>query len=63
MGTVPAVISGQFGAATKAINGAIECSTSGGDFAVPRKRYGIYVKTLQALGVNERPQEGGCYSK
>lgn len=60
MGTVPAVKRGLFGAATKAINGEIECS--GGDSTTPRKRYGIYVNTLTALGVDERPQEGGCYS-
>lgn len=60
MGTVPAVKSGQFGAATKAINGQIECS--GGDSTIPQKRFGIYVATLTAFGIDEAPQEGGCYS-
>ena len=58
--TVPAVKSGQFGAATKAINGAIECS--GDDSTIPKKRFEIYVATLTAFGVSEAPQEGGCYN-
>ena len=60
VGSQAAVKSGMFGAATKAINGKIECS--GGDSSVPMKRYAIYVSTLKALQVNETPQEGGCYN-
>ncbi len=59
VGTV-AVKNGMFGAATKAINGGIECS--GGDSTTPKKRYAIYVNVLKAFGVNEAPQEGGCYN-
>ena len=60
VGVVRDVKRGQFGAATKAINGQIECS--GGDSTIPQKRFDIYVATLTAFGIDEAPQEGGCYS-
>ncbi|MEV0246787.1 chitinase [Nocardia sp. NPDC050712] len=48
-----------FGATTKAINGALECS--GGDSTKAEKRYEIYTKVAAAL--NEKPLgPEGCYS-
>jgi len=49
----------KFGATTKAINGALECTGSDQDKA--KKRFAIYTKVLKAFGVNEAPDETGCY--
>ena len=54
------VLAGKFGAATKAINGALECSGQSSQAA--KNRYTYYTKVLPALGVTEVPQEGGCYN-
>ncbi|XP_046399308.1 endochitinase At2g43610-like [Ischnura elegans] len=49
-----------FGKTTKAINGAIECS--GGYNSVAAKRYQYYLKVADALGVQNKASERGCYN-
>ena len=49
----------QFGATTKAINGAIECSGGWNERAA--NRYRIYLKVADALGVMNKAVEDGCY--
>ena len=49
-----------FGLATKAINGALECSGSGTDKA--KKRYQIYVEILKVFEPSATPVESGCYN-
>lgn len=56
--TAPGVKEMKFGATTKAINGAIECSGSGN--ATPKKRFEIYKKVAQAFGVSNLASEDGC---
>ncbi|CAF1122657.1 unnamed protein product [Brachionus calyciflorus] len=56
----PGVSSGQFGATTNAINGALECS---GPFtSKARQRFEIYKKVLVAFSIFEGPIENGCYN-
>ncbi|KAJ1984934.1 hypothetical protein H4R33_004211 [Dimargaris cristalligena] len=57
--SAPGVSSGQFGAATKAINGALECG-SGPNTATAQKRFAIYEKVLKALNLNDTPNSAGC---
>ena len=54
------VLQGKFGAATNAINGALECH--GKNMQQARDRFDIYRKVLPALGVKEAPHETGCYN-
>lgn len=49
-----------FGLATKAINGALECSGSGTDIA--KKRYQIYTEVLKVFEPSATPIESGCYN-
>ncbi len=55
----PGVSDGQFGASTRAINGAIECS--GEDITTPQKRFEIYKIVFQAFNIDGEPDETGCY--
>lgn len=50
----------KFGATTKAINGAIECS--GGYNQRAANRYQIYLKVAKALHVTNLASESGCYN-
>jgi predicted chitinase len=58
--TAAGVSQGKFGASTKAINGALECS--GGDTTKPKKRFEFYKTILKAFGDSSTPDESGCYS-
>ncbi|PVU96445.1 hypothetical protein BB561_001177 [Smittium simulii] len=58
--TNPDVLKGYFGASTKMINGALECS--GGDPTKPKKRFEIYKKVLAVFEPKEKPIEKGCYN-
>jgi chitinase len=49
-----------FGLATKAINGALECSGGVNDKA--QKRYKIYVEILKVFEPSATPIESGCYN-
>lgn len=49
-----------FGLATKAINGALECSGSNTDKAT--KRYKIYTEILKVFEPSATPIEAGCYN-
>lgn len=49
-----------FGLATKAINGALECSGSNTDKA--KKRYQIYTAVLKVFEPSATPIEAGCYN-
>ncbi|KAJ1918108.1 hypothetical protein H4219_002830 [Mycoemilia scoparia] len=51
---------GKFGAATKAINGALECN-GGGAVDKAKKRYEIYKKVLAVFDSGSTPDESGCY--
>lgn len=55
---VPDVQNGKFGAATRAINGALECT--GGSHPAVAKRNENYAKCLKAFGINETPDFSGC---
>ncbi len=48
---------GQFGAATRAINGGLECSPCRGACST---RFGYYSKILPIFGVTESPDSSGC---
>jgi chitinase len=48
---------GQFGSATNAINGALECGPCRGSCS---NRNDIYARVLQAFAVNESPNTAGC---
>ncbi|KAJ1908723.1 hypothetical protein IWQ60_011562, partial [Tieghemiomyces parasiticus] len=48
----PGVSEGKFGAATKAINGGLECGTGS---PTPAKRFAIYEKVLKAFNVQATP--------
>ena len=48
---------GQFGAATRAINGGLECSPCRGACST---RFGYYSTILPIFGVSERPDSSGC---
>ena len=50
---------GQFGAATNAINGPLECKQKSNPGAV-QKRNDNYGKCLKAFGINETPNTSGC---
>ena len=50
----------KFGLATKAINGALECSGSNTDKAT--KRYHIYTAILKVFEPSATPIESGCYN-
>ena len=54
------MLAGKFGAATNAINGALECH--GQNLPQAKDRFNIYRKVLPALGVKEAPEESGCYN-
>ncbi|CAD27103.1 ENDOCHITINASE [Encephalitozoon cuniculi GB-M1] len=56
----PGVKENHFGATTKAINGALECTGSNTDKS--KKRYEIYMALVEAFGVNNPADESGCYS-
>lgn len=56
----PGVIDGHFGATTKAINGALECSCGPNERA--KSRFEKYKKVLRSFQINERPIESGCYN-
>ncbi|XP_046398677.1 endochitinase At2g43620-like [Ischnura elegans] len=49
-----------FGLTTKAINGAIECSNGYNETAA--KRYQYYLKVADALGIQNKASERGCYN-
>ncbi|KAJ8684216.1 hypothetical protein QAD02_020008 [Eretmocerus hayati] len=51
---------GQFGATTRAINGAIECS--GGFNQRASNRYQCYLKVADALKITNKDAENGCYN-
>ncbi len=52
--------SNQFGSATNAINGPVECRGSNTDKAIAR--FNIYKKVLIAFSINTTPNEHGCYN-
>ncbi|KAJ1978956.1 hypothetical protein H4R35_001701 [Dimargaris xerosporica] len=54
------VLEGKFGAATKAINGALECN-GGGAADKAKKRFAIYEKVFDTFGLEGSPDESGCY--
>ena len=54
------MLNGQFGAATNAINGGLECRGSLQYKA--RKRFEIYKKVLTAFKITTVPNETGCYN-
>ena len=54
------VLNGKFGAATNAINGALECRGSYQDKA--RARFEIYKKVLVAFNLQVFADETGCYN-
>ncbi|WEL39531.1 endochitinase [Encephalitozoon hellem] len=56
----PGVKENHFGATTKAINGALECTGSNVDKS--KKRYEIYKALVEAFGVSNPADESGCYS-
>ena len=56
----PGVVDGKFGAATKAINGALECSSPGNPAA--QKRFQIYSTIFKAWNIAGIPDETGCYN-
>ncbi len=53
-----AVLNGQFGTSTKAINGPIECSYPNNPTA--QKRFEIYSLILKTIGDNSKPDPSGC---
>ncbi|OMH84380.1 Acidic endochitinase SP2 [Zancudomyces culisetae] len=53
-------LNGHFGASTKAINGALECTGANVDRA--KERFEIYKKILKVLEPNEEANEKGCYN-
>ena len=62
MASVPAVKNDYaFGAATRAINGYLECTPTGNAIGKARKRYRLYVNVLQAFNLKITPNESGCY--
>ncbi|TBU07008.1 endochitinase [Hamiltosporidium magnivora] len=56
----PGVSDNQFGATTKAINGALECTGSNDDKS--KKRYEYYLKVAEVLKIENKASEEGCYS-
>lgn len=56
----PGVSEGQFGATTKAINGALECDKKEGQ-SIAKVRYALYGKVRGGLGLTGPGAEGGCY--
>ncbi|KAJ1680405.1 hypothetical protein EV182_000060 [Spiromyces aspiralis] len=59
--SAPGVQDGEFGAATKAINGALECG-SGSAVDKAKKRFEIYQKVLAVFDPSSTPNPAGCYS-
>ncbi|KAK6090032.1 hypothetical protein P3W45_000920 [Vairimorpha bombi] len=57
--TAPGVSDFKFGATTKAINGALECT--GSNIEQSKKRYEFYKAVAGALGVTDLASEDGCY--
>ena len=57
--SAPGVQQGQFGAATNAINGALECKAKSNPTAVA-KRNDNYTKCLKAFGITDAPDTSGC---
>lgn len=54
------VLNENFGAATRAINGALECS--GSYQYIAKKRFEIYKKVLVAFNIKNDAKENGCYN-
>ncbi|KAF9763878.1 Endochitinase EP3, partial [Nosema granulosis] len=57
--TAPGVSDNQFGATTKAINGALECT--GSNLEKSKNRYKIYKDLAEILNISKLADEGGCY--
>lgn len=55
----PGVQQGQFGAATNAVNGALECR--GAYQHTAKKRFEMYKRIFQVFGLSGSPNESGCY--
>ena len=55
----PGVQQGQFGAATNAVNGALECR--GAYQHTAKKRFEMYSRIFQVFGLPGSPNESGCY--
>lgn len=55
----PGVAKGEFGAATKEINGILECS--GPNYDRAKLRFKLYSRILKAFKIEEEPNEAGCY--
>jgi len=55
-------MNGQFGYATRAVNGGIECGSNPANPTAARNRYQIYKKVLLAFNINSAPIETGCYN-
>ncbi|KAJ1913391.1 hypothetical protein IWQ60_009231 [Tieghemiomyces parasiticus] len=53
------VQSRHFGAATNAINGALECT--GSDYSKAQARYDLYTKVLAIVSPDATPNPSGCY--
>jgi len=54
------VQAGQFGSATKKINGGLECGSNPPNKTGAQNRFNIYVKVLKAFGINEAANSAGC---
>jgi predicted chitinase len=57
--SAPGVQQGQFGAATNAINGPLECKQKSNPTAV-QKRNANYAKCLKDFGISDAPDTSGC---
>ncbi|OMH82721.1 Chitinase 4 [Zancudomyces culisetae] len=54
------VLSGEFGASTRMINGALECT--GSNIVASKTRYDIYKQVLSVFDPSSTPTESGCYN-
>lgn len=59
VGTKAGIARGEFGVATDAINGLLECK--GPNVHKARLRFKLYAKVLKAFKIDEEPIESGCY--
>lgn len=57
----PGVLSGQFGATTKAINGALECGPGASNTLSPKTRFRYYSNIFKVWNLPGLPNEAGCY--
>ena len=55
------VLNGEFGYATRAVNGGLECGSNPSNPTAARNRFQIYTKVLMAFDIDSAPIETGCY--